>query len=58
MSHVIKVNGVVWTVLNTRNWTIARGKTKARLVWRASNAGSIIFRDVSSGRFKSRNFTA
>ena len=55
---VIKVNGVVWNVVNTANWVVERLGMRGRLIWRGSNKGRLVTTNKQNGRIMSVPFTA
>lgn len=58
MAKCIKVNGVVWTVVNERLHIIQRYGLTARLIWRGPNHGVMLTRHVVNGRMRSQKFVA
>ena len=59
MEYVIKINGVEWNILNVATWTVERNGTTARLFWKKGvQAGKLVFRDITNGRFISKKFVA
>ena len=54
---VIKVNGVVWNIVNTTNWVVERLGMRGRLIWRGKNKGRLVTTNKQNGRIMSVPFT-
>lgn len=58
MQKVIKVNNVVWNVLDPVNWIVSRFGMSGRLVWKSKDHGVLLTRNVQNGRIRSEKFHA
>jgi len=54
---VIKVNNVVWNVLDPVNFVVERLGIKARLIFKGKNKGRLIQTNKQNGRIMSVKFT-
>lgn len=57
-NQVIKVNGVVWNVLNPVTYIVERFGLTGRLVWKGKNHGVLLTRHALNGRIRSEKFVA
>lgn len=50
---VIKVNGVMWNVVNSANWVVERLGMRGRLVWKGKNKARLVTTNKQNGRIMS-----
>lgn len=54
---IIKVNNVIWNIIDSINMIIERCGIQARLIFKTRNSGKMVGTNVVNGRIRSVPFT-
>jgi hypothetical protein len=58
MENVIKVNNVVWSIVDAQQFIIKRFGLSARLIFKTATTGIMLTRNVQNGRIRREKFVA